>query len=236
MAALDIPLVSSDWIREFNKVLQRRPFEAKSLSHLVTSGVPRDQVLTSLYFYTHPQACRSHRSLGVEARGLAALLKKTRFIIEQTAKRIEAKALLSWRTTSESAAVDSLLCAAQRLEPLMKHYKEISSSRGKHRWDADLVHLWITIKQMTGQSHWEDLAYVLELAFEASGDGKQEWKPDTVRKVVTRYLESHPELHEYSELRIVREQPISTRPRCRSTQNRRTDNRRPSTAWPYTDH
>jgi hypothetical protein len=133
----------------------------------------------------------------------------------------------AFESLHENKAIQALDDAAANLEPLLQHYKAISSQKGKARNEEILVYLCLSIEVITGRPHWEDLAYLLEVAFESHGQS-EDWDEDAVRKIVSRFERGLP--HIYSSMREFLESAHPTkRTPAHSVVSRSTRNRRRGT-------
>jgi hypothetical protein len=200
-----------------------------------------DPVIQTLYDYTHPRSVHYLRAVRKWAGDMSKMLAKTQKVAGQTLGMLSADlpnihlAQTAFESLHENQALQALEDAATLLEPLLQHYKTISSQRGKARNEEILVYLCLRIEVITGRSHWEDLAYLLEAAFDAHGQSEH-WDEDAVRKIVTRFENAQP--HIYNSMREFLESAHGGKwtpphsPVSRSTRNRRATQPKGRTAMP----
>jgi hypothetical protein len=217
------------------EILQESPEAPRSLELLESGGMPRRVLLSFLHDYTDPQSVRRGRVKRAWAAELAKRLMKTSNLMQDTAERLEgADGVFNlWDTAfqayDEAGVVETLKSAVERLKLLQQHYHRISTQRGKARDEESLVYLCLKVDAITGRRNWENLAYLLEVAFEAQGHS-EDWNEDALRKIVARFKRSHPKVYDSMKDFIIstvqqRPQPASV---TRSTRNRRFSERKPS--------
>jgi hypothetical protein len=232
-----------NWRNRFLANTKLNPYADESLSLLRHEGIDVDALIRTLYDYTHPRSVSHLRAVRKWAGDMSKMLATAQKVAGQTLGMLSADlpnihlAQTAFESLYENQALQALEDAATLLEPLLKHYKTISSQRGKARNEEILVYLCLRIEVHTGRPHWEDLAYLLEAAFEAHGQS-EEWDEDAVRKIVTRFEKA--QSHIYNSMREFLELSHPTKiparsPVSRSTRNRRVAPRKSRTAISFAD-
>jgi len=194
-----------EWGKKFTAALRKHPYAAQSLEILEAEGVRRAVLLDFLYRYSTPDSVRQQRSLRKWAGETAKLLGKAEKLMINAADALESAIEdiqmgfpMALQSHGEAATVRSLRTAMEQTGKLRRHYKRISSQKGKARNEELLVYLCLLVEGITGRLHWEDLAYLLEAASFIHGES-EEWDEDALRKIVGRFQKAHPEV--YADLR-----------------------------------
>jgi hypothetical protein len=219
------------WAQRFDECLSGFPFAEESLRLLASNGVDRHVLIDLLGWYTSPGVQQDLGTIRAWAGTTAAKLLKVQKLARKLAKELagvlpdfEIYGLTAWQSSKELAAIHSLRSAAESADDLRKHYKEISSRRGKGRNEEILVHLCLTVEAQTGTQHWSDIAYLLEVAFAVRGN-IEDWTPDSLRKIVERFERTCPKVYKGMRSCIFEQYSARPKPSCvikRSTRNRRT--------------
>jgi len=243
MAVILSEFQSGEWPKKFDAELERHSFASESLKNLEGEGIKRRVLLSFLYDYSHPSSVKAQRALRKWAAGAAKRLEKTEKQMSRSAGELEAVLddinmgfPTALQSLSEVSTINALKAAAERVRSLSKHYQRISSQRGKARNEERLVYLCLLVEGITGRAHWEDLAYLLDVAFATHGEN-EDWDEDAVRKVVARFQKAHPDF--YAELRayLVDQHREKAKPAAlkRSTVTRRAALNQKSSAAGYLD-
>ena len=185
------------WEREFHKHVCYSPrCERAYLQLAKVCGT--ENLLRHLYFYTQPGGGRSKHEAS-KARDVARDLKRTLSALQKA--DTEVRNLVHWLKGNtlrreigiplQDQFVSVMRAYTERLEDLRREFARRSSLKGKLRDEVLVALLWLRVKFITGDPHWQDLAYVLNTAYEAQGR-TIDLDKGSVREIIRRFSKARP--------------------------------------------